>query len=139
MTSSRYICITGVAKMLLRRVHQTYTVNPPYLAVLDYNPYLHDALSIARLLIWFFFFQAEDGIRDLTVTGVQTCALPIFAPRSARGRRAPLVSRAPGCSPKKPRPRIRRSRHATAPRRGTPRDPGSRGGEIGRASCRERV
>src|SRR2546427_12511636 len=28
-------------------------------------------------LIYFFFFQAEDGIRDLTVTGVQTCALPI--------------------------------------------------------------
>src|SRR2546430_15686810 len=26
----------------------------------------------------FFFFQAEDGIRYLTVTGVQTCALPIF-------------------------------------------------------------
>src|SRR2546430_11207890 len=25
-----------------------------------------------------FFYQAEDGIRDLTVTGVQTCALPIF-------------------------------------------------------------
>src|SRR2546430_7297608 len=29
-------------------------------------------------LCFFFFFQAEDGIRDLTVTGVQTCALPIF-------------------------------------------------------------
>src|SRR2546430_10149556 len=28
--------------------------------------------------LYFFFFQAEDGIRDLTVTGVQTCALPIF-------------------------------------------------------------
>src|SRR5256885_1365359 len=28
----------------------------------------------------FFFFQAEDGIRDYKVTGVQTCALPIFAP-----------------------------------------------------------
>src|SRR2546430_9474277 len=28
----------------------------------------------------FFFFQAEDGIRDLTVTGVQTCALPILYP-----------------------------------------------------------
>src|SRR5256886_10869422 len=28
-------------------------------------------------MILFFFFQAEDGIRDLTVTGVQTCALPI--------------------------------------------------------------
>src|SRR2546427_7979206 len=29
-------------------------------------------------LLFFFFFQAEDGIRDLTVTGVQTCALPIW-------------------------------------------------------------
>src|SRR2546427_5486393 len=29
------------------------------------------------LIFFFFFFQAEDGIRDLTVTGVQTCALPI--------------------------------------------------------------
>src|SRR5256885_7510890 len=28
----------------------------------------------------FFFFQAEDGIRDYKVTGVQTCALPIFLP-----------------------------------------------------------
>src|SRR5699024_12165843 len=27
----------------------------------------------------YFFFQAEDGIRDRNVTGVQTCALPIFA------------------------------------------------------------
>src|SRR2546430_6881852 len=34
----------------------------------------------------FFFFQAEDGIRDLTVTGVQTCALPISdVHRLARG------------------------------------------------------
>src|SRR2546430_12312528 len=30
---------------------------------------------------FFFFFQAEDGIRDLTVTGVQTCALPIYGIR----------------------------------------------------------
>src|SRR5256714_10906636 len=29
----------------------------------------------------FFFFQAEDGIRDKLVTGVQTCALPIFWPQ----------------------------------------------------------
>src|SRR2546430_13231272 len=29
------------------------------------------------IFVLFFFFQAEDGIRDLTVTGVQTCALPI--------------------------------------------------------------
>src|SRR5256886_6147831 len=35
-----------------------------------------------------FFFQAEDGIRDLTVTGVQTCALPIYDLQDALGYRA---------------------------------------------------
>src|SRR2546427_1030368 len=39
------------------------------------------------ILCFFFFFQAEDGIRVLTVTGVQTCALPISVPASA-GERA---------------------------------------------------
>src|ERR1022692_2561640 len=34
-------------------------------------------LGCARLDFRFFFFQAEDGIRDYKVTGVQTCALPI--------------------------------------------------------------
>src|SRR2546430_3941482 len=33
--------------------------------------------TLMRTRSVFFFFQAEDGIRDLTVTGVQTCALPI--------------------------------------------------------------
>src|SRR5256886_7003157 len=33
---------------------------------------------------WVFFFQAEDGIRDLTVTGVKTCALPIYPERGWR-------------------------------------------------------
>src|SRR3989442_1987149 len=32
-----------------------------------------------QCLFCFFFFQAEDGIRDADVTGVQTCALPIYA------------------------------------------------------------
>src|SRR5256886_6379539 len=32
----------------------------------------------STVVCFFFFFQAEDGIRDLTVTGVQTCALPIL-------------------------------------------------------------
>src|SRR6266478_10213748 len=32
---------------------------------------------VIAVILDFFFFQAEDGIRDLTVTGVQTCALPI--------------------------------------------------------------
>src|SRR2546421_4982696 len=38
---------------------------------------LHGLFTVARFV--FFFFQAEDGIRDLIVTGVQTCALPICA------------------------------------------------------------
>src|SRR5699024_11069013 len=36
------------------------------------------ACCSSSLRWWFFFFQAEDGIRDRNVTGVQTCALPIF-------------------------------------------------------------
>src|SRR6266566_6882120 len=42
---------------------------------------------------WFlFFFQAEDGIRDYKVTGVQTCALPISGVACPK-------SRCPGCNP----------------------------------------
>src|SRR5256886_8518907 len=45
-----------------------------------------------------FFFQAEDGIRDLTVTGVQTCALPIYrlvrlAARSLRRKTHQTIAR----------------------------------------------
>src|SRR5699024_11946327 len=35
---------------------------------------------VSNTLSCFFFFQAEDGIRDRNVTGVQTCALPIYDP-----------------------------------------------------------
>src|SRR3989475_4223870 len=42
--------------------------------------------------LFFFFFQAEDGIRDLTVTGVQTCALPICSEGLVYSRR---IGRAP--------------------------------------------
>src|SRR5207248_6984199 len=65
----------------------------------------------------FFFFQAEDGIRDRTVTGVQTCALPIW--RATGGRRPNRDT--------KPRrvtaPRLRRSRRRAParPRCATPR------------------
>src|SRR5688572_33489956 len=38
---------------------------------------------MSSFCLFCFFFQAEDGIRDLTVTGVQTCALPIFPGRSS--------------------------------------------------------
>src|SRR2546427_8765845 len=54
---------------------------------------------IICFLFFFFFFQAEDGIRDLTVTGVQTCALPIYTCIMARyfallGRRIEVQYRA---------------------------------------------
>src|SRR3989441_8218616 len=43
--------------------------------------------------VFFFFFQAEDGIRDKLVTGVQTCALPILLRGLAR---APCVAKSTG-------------------------------------------
>src|SRR5436189_1857137 len=52
-------------------------------------------LYVFIVFVFFFFFQAEDGIRDTSVTGVQTCALPISlaravaaADRGAHERRA---------------------------------------------------
>src|SRR2546430_7653048 len=39
---------------------------------------MEEYVSFMMLCCYIFFFQAEDGIRDLTVTGVQTCALPIW-------------------------------------------------------------
>ena len=39
-----------------------------------------DIIVVGKWLV--FFFQAEDGIRDTSVTGVQTCALPIFLSKS---------------------------------------------------------
>src|SRR2546426_3510585 len=51
--------------------------------------------SELRLYVYFFFFQAEDGIRDYKVTGVQTCALPIYRGDSS----APSASwSSTGCS-----------------------------------------
>src|SRR5690625_7470930 len=47
-----------------------------------------------------FFFQAEDGIRDGHVTGVQTCALPISAPTYSRTRAATTLVTA--CPPEAP-------------------------------------
>src|SRR5437588_2766151 len=88
----------------------------------------------------FFFFQAEDGIRDHCVTGVQTCALPISGAR----RRAAWTGRVP----QKAQAPLSRARPVQAARRRAPaalleriRPPGRLTGrrKIGRASCRERV
>src|SRR5690606_40617665 len=90
-----------------------------------------------------FFFQAEDGIRDFHVTGVQTCALPISGGgvhgggRVRRGTAVRPASRRRGgvpgdrTRPVDDRADLRRTRQALAAARG--------GAEIGRASCRERV
>src|SRR5256886_14360954 len=75
--------------------------------------------------VYVFFFQAEDGIRDLTVTGVQACALPISSrgaarPRARRARRRPpRPARGPGA------PRPARSRRRRPPR-GAARGPSVR-------------
>src|SRR5205807_7591340 len=56
----------------------------------------HSKLTLIAILFCCFFFQAEDGIRDYKVTGVQTCALPIsvhfFAVRPTRPNENELKS-----------------------------------------------
>src|SRR5690606_39491921 len=87
-----------------------------------------------------FFFQAEDGIRDFHVTGVQTCALPIWTSALVLPAHAGMV----------PTSRLIRVTVSRAPRargdgpRRAPRMRGTAPGlhlttEIGRASCRERA
>src|SRR5207248_7935848 len=97
----------------------------------------------------FFFFQAEDGIRDRTVTGVQTCALPISpaaalahapraTPRSVRessGGRSTSRSGDPSFAPVAPteRPASHRGDSGTASRmRSEERRVGEGGGGRGR-------
>src|SRR2546430_13566183 len=87
-----------------------------------------------------FFFQAEDGIRDLTVTGVQTCALPISHARSrrvARNVRRNPVSRPAAGGGDDGADEGRGTRLAALADRVPPW--AGRRSEIGRASCRERV
>src|SRR5256885_9972336 len=86
-----------------------------------------------------FFFQAEDGIRDYKVTGVQTCALPISTrsePGSPSfGHRARWLGRTNGASCAGSFfSRLGSERSAVST--GSEAD---RSSEIGRASCRERV
>src|SRR5256885_13271360 len=89
----------------------------------------------------YFFFQAEDGIRDYKVTGVQTCALPIFIPGLRADHEHPLinplrlVSHATALS----RDRMSFATYQVAPRREKFKVGPLLRKEIGRASCRERV
>src|SRR5256886_5927671 len=91
----------------------------------------------APLQLGYCFFQAEDGIRDLTVTGVQTCALPISATGGAK--RPGGVARR--CSRRSPASHRRRAGiHPPARRRGrAARRGGARGrGEFYVARSEER-
>src|SRR5256886_6861895 len=88
------------------------------------------------------FFQAEDGIRDLTVTGVQTCALPICLAELdfPRDRFEVIVVDDGGDPPAqltvRESPAPFRLTVLTVPHAGPS---AARNAEIGRASCRERV
>src|SRR5437763_4753287 len=90
--------------------------------------------------LFFFFFQAEDGIRDTSVTGVQTCALPISClwGRPSATRTEDARGFEPGSKPRASSVRValgRPHRHA-----GGGGDLVERVAEqIGRASCRGRV
>src|SRR5687767_15539992 len=74
--------------------------------------YLSARLGVSVIIVIFrlFLFQAVDGIRDKLVTGVQTCALPIYrGRRDRRHRRAPPSRTTPhafrgGISSRAPRP-----------------------------------
>src|SRR5205085_8767773 len=94
-------------------------------------------------------FQAEDGIRDLTVTGVQTCALPILAWRVCvtaiwpSSETLPNAPRGSGQAPwKTPRWKIRSWSGPACSQLASQRPESAAVRErleIGRASCRERV
>src|SRR5436305_12047957 len=77
----------------------------------------------------FFFFQAEDGIRDADVTGVQTCALPISGPGARLERRRRGHVRVSGERGGRPR-HGRADRPARAAHRASPR-PGAISGDGG--------
>src|SRR5699024_12037292 len=69
--------------------------------------------SFLSVLLFFFFFQAEDGIRDRNVTGVQTCALPIYHREDPR---LPEVPSQPG-EPASPLPELLSPHHRSEERR----------------------
>src|SRR5256885_5511954 len=50
----------------------------PWIRVGFHPLFMPSSCSTHSIMLFFFFFQAEDGIRDYKVTGVQTCALPIL-------------------------------------------------------------
>src|SRR5437764_5995433 len=75
--------------------------------------YIHCFFTVSFFVFFFFFFQAEDGIRDTSVTGVQTCALPIFAILGRHPEAATDLGRAIELDEGAQRPRLRVTRAAS--------------------------
>src|SRR2546429_1087404 len=76
------LSVSRLLTLLLRLVAFLLFLNPQCLASISRwitasSSWKRFCLSVCRALSSIFFFQAEDGIRDVAVTGVQTCALPI--------------------------------------------------------------
>src|SRR5690606_39948504 len=67
------------------------------------------------IFIFFFFFQAEDGIRDFHVTGVQTCALPIFATSRSSPNANPPWGGAPYSNGFRKKPNLRDASSSLTP------------------------
>src|SRR2546430_5987794 len=96
--------------------------------------------QIVCMIHVFFFFQAEDGIRDLTVTGVQTCALPISRwPKNTRARMKATANAVKAVQTLQPRAAKSSATKAVIAPKPTLASAKPSPGEIGRASCRERV
>src|SRR5256885_12689663 len=92
-----------------------------------------------RRVLYFFFFQAEDGIRYYKVTGVQTCALPISY--AVASRDLGVVQLHAGVDAISAGAAGRRAAARLRPLAGLELHPPMypRSTQIGRASCRERV
>src|SRR5437867_9754478 len=95
-------------------------------------------LIIISIFFFFFFFQAEDGIRDRTVTGVQTCALPIFEGSIFWQKIDPSTAFLSRSGQREPHPHFYDDAHGRS-RVLSPDRLYERCEQIGRASCRERV
>src|SRR5256884_240934 len=134
------LSVSRLLNLLLRLVAFLLFLNPQCLASI--SRWITASSSWKRFCL--FFFQAEDGIRDVAVTGVQTCALPISPTPIPSGATFPggstgigvvgvregetTANFVCGSAGKTPLPRLKML-NALA---GT-------AGKIGRASCRERV
>src|SRR5690349_22183651 len=117
------VCLTGATYRVLTVLTDVLLIIPVLRLLCVFSGYMAPCV--------FFFFQAEDGIRDLYVTGVKTCALPISRrtdscarswwchrgdrPASAPGRSSPRGLRIPRPAPRDP------ESGAGSRRAGTPR------------------